>query len=43
MRRVGELIVRTLHGRDDALELDEVRREVKEICGRFPVPGLPDA
>jgi glycine hydroxymethyltransferase len=41
MRRVGELIVRTLRDRDDADALRSVRREVKEICARFPVPGLP--
>jgi glycine hydroxymethyltransferase len=40
MRRVGELIVRTLRERDDAAALAEVRYEVKEICARFPVPGL---
>jgi glycine hydroxymethyltransferase len=43
MRHVGELIVRTLRGRDDPAALDAVRDEVKEICARFPVPGLPDA
>jgi len=43
MRQVGELIVRTLRGRDDAATLGSVRREVKEICARFPVPGLPEA
>ncbi len=43
MRQVGELIVRTLRGRDDGAALESVRGEVKEICARFPVPGLPDA
>jgi glycine hydroxymethyltransferase len=43
MRAIGELITRTLRGREDAAELDRVRREVKEICARFPVPGLPEA
>jgi len=43
MRQVGELIVRALRERDDAAALDAVRREVKEICVRFPVPGLPEA
>jgi len=43
MRRVGELIVRTLRERDDEVALGTVRREVKEICARFPVPGLPEA
>ena len=41
MRRVGELIVRTLTQRDDAAALDSVRVEVHDICARFPVPGLP--
>jgi len=43
MRRVGELIVRALRERDDDAALEVVRREVKEICARFPVPGLPEA
>ena len=43
MRQIGQLITRTLRGRDDAAELDAVRKEVKEICARFPVPGLPEA
>jgi glycine hydroxymethyltransferase len=41
MRRIGELIVRTLRDRDDPDTMRSVRREVKEICARFPVPGLP--
>jgi glycine hydroxymethyltransferase len=41
MRRVGELIVRTVTQRDDAAALDAVRGEVHDICARFPVPGLP--
>ncbi len=41
MRRVGELIVRTLEGRDDATVLGTVRDEVHEMCARFPVPGIP--
>jgi len=43
MRHIGELIVRTLRDREDPRALDEVRREVKEICARFPVPGLAEA
>jgi glycine hydroxymethyltransferase len=42
MRAIGELITRTLRGRQDEAELDAVRGEVKEICARFPVPGLSD-
>jgi glycine hydroxymethyltransferase len=41
MRSVGELIVRTLEGRDDPAVLASVSAEVRDICGRFPVPGLP--
>jgi len=43
MRQIGELIARTLRDRDDAAALEAIRREVKEICARFPVPGLPEA
>jgi glycine hydroxymethyltransferase len=43
MRQVGELIVRTLKGREDEEVLRSVRREVQDICARFPVPGLPEA
>jgi glycine hydroxymethyltransferase len=43
MRLIGELIVRTLRDRDEAAALDEVRASVREICSRFPVPGLSDA
>jgi glycine hydroxymethyltransferase len=41
MRQVGQLIVRTLTHRDDEAALASVRTEVRDICGRFPVPGLP--
>jgi glycine hydroxymethyltransferase len=43
MRVIGRLIVQALRERDDAQALDDVRRTVKEICARFPVPGLPSA
>jgi glycine hydroxymethyltransferase len=43
MRAVGGLIVRTLRERDDVSALDEVAAAVRDICARFPVPGLPDA
>jgi hypothetical protein len=33
--------VRTLTHRDDEAALASVRTEVRDICGRFPVPGLP--
>jgi glycine/serine hydroxymethyltransferase len=41
MRRVGELLVRALRERDDPAACAEVAREVRAICARFPVPGLP--
>jgi glycine hydroxymethyltransferase len=40
MRRVGELIVRALRGRDDADVMTAVAAEVHDICARYPVPGL---
>jgi glycine hydroxymethyltransferase len=43
MRQVGEMLLRTLRERDDPAALLEVSRSVKEICARFPVPGLSDA
>jgi glycine/serine hydroxymethyltransferase len=43
MRQVGELLVRTLRQRDDPAALQDVARSVREICSRFPVPGLSDA
>jgi len=43
MRAIGELITRALRGRDDEATLDAVRAEVRRICARFPVPGLPEA
>jgi len=41
MRTLGQLIVRTLRERDDVALQDEIRAEVRAICARFPVPGLP--
>jgi glycine hydroxymethyltransferase len=43
MRQVGTLIARTLRDREDAAALEVIRTEVKEICARFPVPGLTEA
>ncbi|MEO5965660.1 MAG: serine hydroxymethyltransferase, partial [Candidatus Limnocylindrales bacterium] len=41
MRQVGQLIVDAIRGRDDAAEHERIRGEVRELVGRFPVPGLP--
>ncbi len=43
MRRVGDMLVRTLRDRDDPDVAAEVSASVREICDRFPVPGLPSA
>jgi glycine hydroxymethyltransferase len=43
MRLVGELLVRALRKRGDPAALAEVSNEVRAICARFPVPGLPSA
>lgn len=40
-RTIGQLIVRTLTQRDDADAQAAIAAEVKAICARFPVPGLP--
>jgi glycine hydroxymethyltransferase len=40
-RSIGQLIVRTLTQRDDAAAQAAIAAEVKAICARFPVPGLP--
>jgi glycine hydroxymethyltransferase len=41
MRDVGRLIVAAIEGRDREGELRRLAEEVREICARFPVPGLP--
>jgi glycine hydroxymethyltransferase len=43
MREVGRLIVGSLTSRDEPAEQAKLAAEVREICGRFPVPGLPEA
>ena len=43
MREVGRLIVGSLTSRDEPAEQAKVAAEVRDICGRFPVPGLPEA
>jgi len=41
MREVGRLVSAALSGRDDPAEQAKVAAEVRDICARFPVPGLP--
>ena len=43
MREIGRLIVDSLTSRDEPAEQVKVAAEVRDICGRFPVPGLPEA
>ena len=42
MREVGRLIVDAIRYRDDAAKKGELAGRVRDICARFPVPGLPD-
>jgi glycine hydroxymethyltransferase len=41
MREVGRIIIATIAARDEPAALARLATEVSEICGRFPVPGLP--
>ncbi len=43
MREIGRLIVATLTSRDEPAEQAKIAAEVRDVCGRFPVPGLPEA
>jgi glycine hydroxymethyltransferase len=43
MREIGRLIVGSLTSRDEPAEQAKIAAEVRDICGRFPVPGLPEA
>ena len=42
MRTVGELIVHAIERRNDDQQLAELSDQVRTICARFPVPGLPE-
>ena len=41
MRQIGRLIVDAIRNREDAAVHARIRAEVRELTGRFPVPGLP--
>jgi glycine hydroxymethyltransferase len=43
MRHVAELIVRTLREREDPASRPIIAAQVRELCARDPVPGLPRA
>jgi glycine hydroxymethyltransferase len=40
MRRLGAWISEALRRHEDEERLTELRREVEDFCGRYPVPGL---
>jgi glycine hydroxymethyltransferase len=42
MRRIAGWIVDAIEGRDDVRATARVRDEVRALCARFPVPGLPE-
>ena len=41
MQRIGELMARVIRAPEDTGAQSEVRREVEELCQRFPAPGIP--
>ncbi len=41
MRQIGRLVVSAIRDREEAGVHDRIRGEVRELTGRFPVPGLP--
>ncbi len=41
MREVGELIVSAIRQREDERASETLSARVRDICARFPVPGLP--
>ncbi len=43
MREIGRLIVGTLTSRDEPAEQAKIAAEVRDVCARFPAPGLPEA
>jgi glycine hydroxymethyltransferase len=43
MREVADLIVKAIERREDESAKAEISNSVREICSRFPVPGLPEA
>ncbi len=42
MRQLGRIIVTAIERRDDEAALAGLADEVRQICARFPVPGLPE-
>ena len=42
VREIGRMIIAAIRSRDEPAEQARLSAEVREICSRFPVPGLPD-
>jgi glycine hydroxymethyltransferase len=42
MRDLGRMIAGAINGRDNPPALTRLSDEVRAICSRFPVPGLPE-
>jgi len=40
MRQVSKWINEAILGKDDPTTLERIKNEVKEMCERFPVPGI---
>jgi glycine hydroxymethyltransferase len=43
MRELGRIIIAAIGSRDDPAEQGRLAAQVRDIAGRFPVPGLADA
>ncbi len=43
MRAIGTMIVEAITTRDEPAEQARLAAQVREICARYPVPGLPEA
>ncbi len=43
VRQIGGMIVEAITVRNEPAEQTRLSALVREICSRFPVPGLPDA
>ncbi|CAN5755465.1 serine hydroxymethyltransferase [soil metagenome] len=42
MREIGEISVSAIERRADDAALSQLAEQVRQICARFPVPGLPE-
>jgi len=43
MREIGRIIIGAISSRDDPAEQGRLAAQVRDIAGRFPVPGLAEA